>query len=117
MFTDVVEPAQSTSDFVWGDEDDYEMSDEELSRQISQLSRDSGVSSEEAKRYLSIDEVVSRKQTEESKTGTVVQDVVTQAADPAEIGKDEFPQNRKNAGSPNLARAAVKAVDMIAKNF
>ena len=113
MFTDVVESAQPTSDLAWEDEDDYEMSDEELSRQISQLSRDSGVSSDEAKRYLSIDEVLSRSQTEGSKTGTVVQNVATQAADPAKIGEDEFPKNRKNG----VARAAVKAIDLLAKNF
>ena len=80
--------------------------------QISRLSRDSGVSSDEAKRYLSIDEVLSRSQTEGSQTGTVVQDVATQAADPADIGEDEFPKNRKNGESPILARAAVKAIDL-----
>lgn len=117
MFTDLVEPAQPTSDLASKDEDDYELSDEELSRQLSQLSRDSGVSSDETKRYLSIDEVLSRSQTEGSGTGTVVQDVVTQAADPADIGEDEFPKNRKNGGSPILAHAAVKAVDLLSKNF
>ena len=118
MFTDSVEPVQPTSDLAWEDDDDYELSDDELSRQVSQLSRDSGVSNYEVKRYLSIDEVLenSRSQTEGSKTGTVVRDFATQAATSAEIGENEFPKDRKDGGGPILARAAVKAVDLVAKN-
>ena len=97
IFTDPAEPALPAGDFAREDD--------------------------EVKRYVSIDEVLerSRNQTEGSGMGTVVQDFAiptqpTQAADQAEIGADEFPKNRKMGGSP-IARAAVKAVDLLAKKF
>lgn len=119
MFTDPVEPAQPTSDLAWVDVDDQTASDEELNRQVSQLSKDSGASSDEIKRYLSIDEILerSRGQTEGSNMGTEVQDFATQGTDPVDVGEKEFPKNRKNGASPILARAAMKAVDLITKKF
>lgn len=119
MFTDAAEPAQPTSDLAWEDVDDHEISDKELSRQVSQLSRDSGAPSPEVKRYLSIESVLerSRSQAEESTMVTDVQDFAIQASDSEEIGNDEFPKNRRNGASPNLARAAMKAVNLITKKF
>lgn len=120
MFTDPVEPAQPTSDFAWVDIEDETASDEEMSSQVSQLSNDSGSSSHEIKRYLGIDEALERprSQPEEFNKGTEVRDFAAQgAADPVEIGEEEFPKNRKNGASPVLARAAMKAVDLIAKKF
>ena len=113
MFRDAAEPVQPTSDLARLDSE----SDDELSRQVSQLSKDSGASSNEVKRYLSIDEVLkhSRSQTERLYMGTEVQDFATQDDGPAEIGEEEFPKSRKNAASPILIRAAMKAVDLIAK--
>ncbi|KAF6235725.1 hypothetical protein HO173_005920 [Letharia columbiana] len=117
-FTDPVEPTLATSDLAWVDVDDHEVLDEGLSRQVSQLSKDSGAPSDEIKRYLSIDEVLERSRSQtEVNMGTDVQDFATQATDPAEIGDEEFPKNRKNGGGPSLARAAMKAVDLIAKKF
>ena len=119
MFTDPVEPAQPTSDFAWVDIEDQTASDEEMSSQVSQLSKDSGSSSDEIKRYLSIDETLERlrSQPEGFNKGTEVRDFAAQGADPVEIGEEEFPKNRKNGASPMLARAAMKAVDLIAKKF
>ena len=119
MFADPVEPAQPTSDLAWVDGDDQEISDEELSRQVSQLSKDSGASSDAIKRYLSIEDVLerSRSQAERSRMGTDVRDFATQATDAADIGEDEFPKNRKNGASPTLARAAMKVVDLMAKKL
>lgn len=119
MFTDPVEPAQPTSDLKWVDIDDQTTPDEELSRQVSQLSKDSGVTSDEIKRYLSIDEILerSRSQLERSNLGTEVQDFAPQRTDPVEVGEKEFPKNRKNGASPILARAAMKAIDLITKKF
>lgn len=81
---------------------------------------------DKVKRYASIDEVLerSRNQTEGPGSETAVQDFATkatqatettQAGDAAEIqiGENEFPKNRKNGGSP-IARAALKAVDLLA---
>lgn len=119
LFADPVEPAQPTGDFAWVDIDDQTALDEEMSRQISQLSKDSGISSYEIKRYLSIDGILehSRDHPEGLNPGTKVQDFAAQRTDPVEIGKEEFPKNRRNAGTPVLARAAMKAVDLIAKKF
>lgn len=119
MFTDPVEPAQPTSDLKWVDIDDQTTPDEELSRQVSQLSKDSGVTSDEIKRYLSIDEILerSRSQLEGSNLGTEVQDFATQGTNPVKVGEKEFPKNRKNGASPILARAAMKAVDLIKKKI
>ena len=119
MFADPVEPAQPTSDLAWVDGDDQEISDEELSRQVSQLSKDSGASSDAIKRYLSIEDVLerSRSQGERSKMGTDVRDFATQATDAADIGEDEFPKNCRNGASPTLARAAMKVVDLMAKKL
>ena len=117
MFTDPVHPAQPTSDLAWADIDDQTASNEELSRQVSQLSKDSGASSAEIKHYLSMDEILERScgGTERSNLGTEVQDFATQGTDPVEVGEKEFPKNRKNGASPILARAAMKAVDLITK--
>ncbi|KAL9134569.1 MAG: hypothetical protein Q9175_004245 [Cornicularia normoerica] len=119
LFTDPVQPAQPTSDLAWVTVGDQNVSDKELSRQVQQLSKDSGASTDEVKRYLSIDEVLkrSRSQTELSVIGTEVQDFATQGTDIAKIGEEEFPKNRKNGASPYLARAAIKAVDLIAKKL
>lgn len=120
MFTDPQEPSQPTGDLAWEDADEPKVSDDELSRQISQLSNDSGASSDEVKRFLSIDEVLarsSRNETEESAQGTETSDFTTEAIDTPEIGEGEFPKNRRMASSPFHARAAIKAVDLIAINF
>lgn len=140
MFTDPVEPSQPTSDLVWAGIDDHEVSDEDLSREVSQLSNDSGASDDEVKQYLSIDEVLerSRSQTDGSYAGVIVRDFAiqptapaeiglnigteardfaTEATEPAEIGEGEFPKNRKNGANPILARAATKVVDLITKSF
>ena len=99
--------------------DDAMTSKEDLSRQVSQLSKDSGASNAEIKHYLSIDEVLerSRLQTEELTMGTEARDFAAQLPDPVEVLKDEFPKNRRNGASPILARAAMKAVDLVAKRF
>lgn len=140
MFIDPVEPSQPTSDLAWVNFDGPEISDEDLSSQVSQLSNDSGASTDEVKRYLSIDEVLerSRSQPDDLYAGVIVrdfatqpaapaeigpdvgpevQDFVAQATIPAEIGEEKFPKNRKNAASPMLARAAMKAVGLITKPF
>ena len=120
MFTDPGEPAQPTSDFAWVDIEGQTASDEEMNSQLSQLSMGSGSSSDEIKRYLSIDETLERRRSQPGgfHKGTEVRDFAAQgAADPVEIGEEEFPKNRKNGASPMLARAAMKAVDLIAKKF
>ena len=119
MFTDPEEPAEPTSEISWTDLDEYEQSDEELSRQVSQLSNDSGVSRDEIKRYLSIGDLLERSRTddEEPDVGTEARDFATKDTDVAVIGEGAFPKNRKMAGSPTLARAAKKTIDLIAKNF
>ena len=120
MFTDPGEPAQPTSDFAWVDIEGQTASDEEMNSQLSQLSMDSGSSSDEIKRYLSIDETLERRRSRPGgfHKGTEIRDFAAQAAaDPVEIGEEEFPKNRKNGASPMLARAAMKAVDLIAKKF
>ena len=119
LFKDPVQPAQATSD---ENVDDREVSDNELNSEVAQLSRDSGASSDEIKQFLSIDEVIqrSRTQTEVSDValaGTGVQDFAAQDKSLAGIGEGEFPQNRRNGASPKLARAAMKAMDLIAKKF
>ena len=119
MFTDPVEPAQPTSDLACVDVDDQEIPDEELSRQVSQLSKDSGASTDAIKRYLSIEDVLerSRSQAERSKMGTDVQDFATHATDATDIGGDEFPKDRKNGAIPTFARAAMKAVGLMSKKL
>ena len=122
LFTDPVQPAQATSDLAWENIDDREVSDNELSSEVAQLSRDSGASSDETKRFLSIDEVLKlfRPQTEVSNVataGTEVQDFAAQDKSLAEVGEGEFPKNRRNGASPILARAAMKTIDLIAKKF
>ena len=121
MFTDPVElaPAQPTSDLAWERINDQELPDEELSEQVSQLSMDSGASSDEIRRFLSIGEVLerSRNETELSNMGTDVQDFATQATYLPEIGEGEFPKLRRKSGSPSLISAVMKAADLIAKNF
>ena len=125
MFTDAAEPVRPTSGIAKGSVGDHELSDkessdEELTRQISQLSNDSGVSQDEIKRYLSIDEVLNRirsEEVEEKDMGTEVRDFATEAAEPPEIGEGEFPRDRRMAMGPSFARAAEDALSMIAKNF
>ncbi|CAF9924354.1 hypothetical protein IMSHALPRED_006160 [Imshaugia aleurites] len=60
MFADVEPPPSTTGDLASEDRYDHEVSDGELSRQVSQLSKDSGASADEIRRYLSIDEVLER---------------------------------------------------------
>ncbi|KAM0802603.1 hypothetical protein BDR22DRAFT_112758 [Usnea florida] len=122
LFTDPVQPAQTTSDFAWENIHDREVSEIELNSEIAQLSRDTGASSDEIKRFLSIDEVIKRSQPQSeipnvSKTGTEAQDFATQDKCLAGIGEGEFPKNRRNGASPKLARAAMKAMDLIGKKF
>ena len=120
MFTDPAEPAQPTSDLAWEDVEDHETSDEELSRQVLQLSKDSGAPSQEVRRYLSIEDVLerSRSQAEGTNMGTAVHDFATRASGPEEIGGDEFPtKHRRNGASPTLAHAAMKAVNSITMKF
>ena len=121
MFTDLAEPALSTSDAPCTDVDEPETSEEELSRQISQLSSDSGISSDEIKRYLSIDEVLGRYQKENAglSKGSEARDFAYAGAidPPPEIGEGEFPKDRKMADRPILKRVARKIDGLIAKNF
>lgn len=95
------------------------MSDEELSRQVSQLSNDSGASRDEIKRFLSIDEILARSQTEteELKMSTGVRDFATEATTSPEAGEGEFPKDRRMGVSPTFARDTMEAIDLIAKKF
>lgn len=121
MFTDSVEPVlvQPTSDLASVDVHGYETSDDELSGQVSQLSRDSGASTHEIKHYLSTDGLLqrSRSQREGFDMATEVQDISTRGTHIGKVGEKEFPKNRKNGASPILARAAMKAVDLITKKL
>lgn len=100
MYTDSVEPAQPISEIAWEGVNDHEYPDDELSQQISQLSADSGASSDEIKRFLSIDEVLerSRNETEGLAMDTEVRDFATEALGPPEIGEKEFPKDRRMGG-------------------
>ena len=163
MFTDVVEPKQAISDLVKesphdydddDDDDDYEIlssssslneeedPDEDLIRQISELSSDSGVSRDEISRYLSIGEVLGRwhfspdvhsvsdsdiSNFSNSKmgTGTQVRDFATADEEPLEVvGEEEFPKGRRMAvavsesESEGWTRAAARrGGGLIARNF
>ena len=119
MFTDPVEPKQATSDLALVDIDEADKSDGELSGQVSQLSNDSGASSDEIKRFLSIDEVLarSRNETKELNMGIEARDFATEASVPPEIRTGEIPKTRRLEVSPTPASATTKAVDLIAKNF
>lgn len=119
MFTDPAEPKQPTSDLAWADIDVPKMSDQELSRQVSQLSNDSGASSDEIKRFLSIDEILARSQSETEKLNmsTEVRDPVTEATEALDVGEGEFPKDRRMGISPTFARDTMEAIDLIAKKF
>ena len=122
LFADPVQPARATSDLAWEIIEDREVSDNELNSELAQLSRDTGASSDEIKRFLSIDEVIQRSQPQAevfnvATAGTKAQDFAAQDQGLAGIGEGEFPKNRRNGASPKLARAAVKAMDLIAKKF
>lgn len=120
MFSDPVEPEQSTSDLAWVDNNgEAVVSREEISRQVSQLSIDSGVSSDEIKRFLSIGEILARSQseTENLNMSTEKQDFTTEATKPLEVGEGEFPKDRRMGSSPTFARDTMEAIDLIAKNF
>ena len=118
MFTDPVEPAEPTSALAWEDVNGPEGSEEELSRQVSQMAIDSGAPADEVKRFLSIDEVLARSRTDnEGSDGTEVRDFASKFDQVPEIGENEFPRNRRMAASPSFASAAIKAIDLIAKNF
>ena len=122
LFTDPVQPAQATSDLAWEDIHDRDVSEHELNSEVAQLSRDTGASSDEIKRFLSIDEVIKRSQPQAeisnvAAAGTEAQDFAGQDKSLAGIGEGEFPKNRRNGASPKLARAALKAMDLIAKKF
>ena len=121
MFTtDPVEPKRLPSELAWVNVDESEQSDEELSRQVSQLSNDSGLSSYDIKRFLSIEEVLARSQceTEELNTGTEARDFATEARDPLETEEGDFPKNRQRGRSMPLAPVPTKkAVELISVNF
>ena len=97
MFTDPVEPKLPTSDLSWVSIDESEFPDEELRRQVSQLSIDPGVSSHEIKRFLSIDEVLarSRSEPEGSSPGTEARDFATEATGQSIIGEGKFLKDRR----------------------
>ena len=119
MFTDPVEPKQPTSDVAWVSIDEPETSDEELNKQVSQLSSDSGVSSYDIKRFLSIEEVLSRSQSEskELSTGTEARDFATEARGPLEIEEEDSPENRRRGRSLTRAPVSTKDVGLISRNF
>ena len=118
-FTDPVEPKQPTSDLAWVSTDEPEPSEEELSRQVSQLSNDSGVSSYDIKRFLSIEEVLARSQSEseELSTGTEARDFATEARVPPEIGEEDFSMDRRRGRSLTRAPVATKDFGLISRNF
>ncbi len=116
MFTDSAEPAEPTSELAWEDVKSPEVSEEELSRQVKQMTIDAGASADEVKRFLSIDEVLARPRNE-IEGGTEARDFATETDDVPGIRDERFPKNRRMAASPALARAAMKAVDLIAKKF
>ena len=122
LFTDPVQPVQATSDLAWENIDDRQVSDNELNSEVARMSRDTGASSDEIKRFLSIDEVIKRSQPQAevsnvATAGTEPQDFAAQDRSLAGIGEDEFPKNRRNGASPKLARAAMKAMDLISRKF
>lgn len=122
LFIDPVQPAQATSDLARENIDDREVSDNELNSEVAQLSRDTGASSVEIKRFLSIDEVINRSQPQAeisnvATANTKAQDLTAQDQGLTGIGESEFPKNRRNGASPKLARAAMKAMDIMAKKF
>ena len=123
MFTD---PPESTvqaasSDVPWmvSVVDEGEQSDEEeLSRQVSQLSNDSGVSSYAIKQFLSIEEVLARSgsESEGSSTGTEARDFfAADARRSPEIGEESFSMMNRKRGQ-GLTRAP-KDVALISRNF
>ena len=116
MFTDPPEStvqAASSSEGPWMASvvDQGEQSDEEeLSRQVSQLSNDSGVSSYAIKQFLSIEEVLARSgsESEGSSTGTDVRSS-------PEMGEVNFSMMNRKRGQ-GLTRA-TKDVALISRNF
>ena len=112
MFADPVKPVRPPT----GDS----TREDDLDEQVSQLSEDAGVSTDEVRRYyLSIDEVLARARRAESDPrapGTEVSEFVT-AQRTGPVGEREFPKNRKNAAGPILARAAMRAVGLVAGRF
>lgn len=121
MYTDPVDSKQPTGDLARADINGGAVvsDDEELSRQVWQSSTDSGVSSHEIKRFLSIDEILARSQSEaeELDTSTEVRDFAAEANTSLEVGEREFSKDRRMGTSPTFARDTMKAIDLIAKNF
>ena len=119
MFTDPVEPKQPTSDVAWVSIDEPEPSDEELNRQVSQLSNDSGMSSYDIKRFLSIEEILSRSrgESEELSRGTEARDFASEARGPPEIEEEDLPEIRRRGRSLTRAPFSTKAVGLISRNF
>ena len=118
-FTDPVAPKQPTSDLAWVSTDEPGQSDEELSRQVSQLSNDSGVSSYDVKRFLSIEEVLARSQSEseELSTGIEARDFATEARVPLEIEEEDLLENYRRGRSLTRAPVATKDLGLISRNF
>ena len=121
MFSDPVEPKRRTGELAWVNVDESETSDEELSRQVSQLSNDSGLSSyDDIKRFLSIEEVLARSQseTEELNMGTEARDFATGARESLDFEEEDTRKNRRRERSQTLAPAATKkALELISVNF
>ena len=83
LFADPAEPKRQPNNDVleWVSSDKIELSDEEeLNRQVAQLSNDSGVSSYDVKRFLSIEEVLARSASESKGliAGTEARDFATE---------------------------------------
>ena len=121
MFSDPVEPKRPTGDLAWVNVDETEQSEEELSRQVSQLSNDSGVSSyDDIKRFLSIEEVLARSQceNEELKTRTEARDFATGARESLDFEEEDTRKNRQRGRSMPLAPVPTKkALELISVNF
>ena len=120
LFTDPAELKQRpTGDLARVDVAEPEASEVEFSRQVSQLSNDSGVSSYDIKRFLGIEEVLARSgsETEELNVGTAVRDFAAEARDPLALGEEDLPSDRRRGRSLNLAPVATKDVGLISRNF
>ena len=113
------EPKQPTGDVTWVSVEEYELSDGEWSRQVAQLSNDSGVSRYDVKRFLSIEEVLARSggEREELRTGMDARGFGTEAGDLSESGDEDCLKSRRKGRSLTRAPVATKDLELISRNF
>ena len=114
-----IQPASTNVPWMISVDESEHADEEELSRQVSQLSNDSGVSSYAVKQFLSIEEVLARSgsESEGSSTGTEARDffAAADARRSPEVGKEDF--SMMNRGRGYSRTRAPRDVALISRNF